>query len=590
MSHKLLKASFLTFFLIIAGIVMYVMFISMSISGTVLGMNGENFIALNAQSARARVTHPSKNSSLYYQFTTNQRTHLMNRINKNNGAAIQATLRILGKHANLKKEVPYEFGFLYDKDGEAVIGTGLVKGDFSDLVKEGKSAVSLSMCISDSKNLPIGFFVHGMLPYELSEIRIVDMKIGWDKSTDVNLYAFGIHGGNVSDISGKELDVRDGAVLFAPSEKKLPLPKVLVGLKPAQTIGTLENQKTLNFYYGNEKLSVRRSYSQNSVTLQLSGFRAGYDVLEFAEPSEILSAMLVGNDKKLNADKNGNVYYPLVTDLGMIVHWPEQKWRTADYELFEWEEIPHVLFFDFANYDIQNDFLTRLAYFAEKAGYKGTLVSDEFVATHHGYNAHDYKAKDLAAFFTVAALNNFRLKGRELLLRDILVKNGVIIAEQDGTYSEGTGAVISFSRQSPENLRWQFLAHESWHGIFFTNESFRHKVSIIYNSFDDKSLEFIKTFWETQSGLNYDRTDEYLMRNELMAYIMQQRYSYIGEYFVSLAKRWSVNQNEPELAEYIRNTQASAFVEAGKELNEYAFNNFGLAAGRVHLIGRSYRD
>lgn len=589
MTHKLVKASFLTFLLAATGIIIYVTFARMSVSGTVLGMNGESFIALNSQAAKARVTSPYKNSSLYYQFTNNQRTHLMNRIQKNSGAAVQATFKILGKHENLKNEKPFEFGFLYDTDGKLSVGNNIVKGDFAQLVHRGKDAVSVSICICDANNVPSGFFVHGTLPYELAEIRIVDMKIGWDRSSSIELYAFGVNGGDISNVSAKKFDTAEGSVLF-PSDKNFPVPKVIVKLKPAKTIGTLNNQETLTIYYGKEKFSVRRSYSQNSFTLQLAGLKSDYDMLEFAEPAEIVSVMLSGNEKKLNADNKGRVYYPLVTDLGLIVKWPQQKWRTQDYELFEWEEIPNVLFFDFADYEVQNDFLTRLAYFVEKAGYRGTLVSDDFIATHHGYNAHDYKAKDLAEFFTTASLQDFQLKPRELLLRDILVKNNVIIEEKDGAYSEGKGAVISISRQSPENLRWQFLAHESWHGIFFTNEAFRHKVSLIYNAFDDTSLEFIKTFWETQNGLNYDRNDDYLMRNEFMAYIMQQRFSAIGDYFVSLAKRNSVNQFEPELAAYIRDTQASEFVAAGKELNDYAFNNFGFAAGRVHLISRSYRD
>ena len=85
----------------------------------------------------------------------------------------------------------------------------------------------------------------------------------------------------------------------------------------------------------------------------------------------------------------------------------------------------------------------------------------------------------------------------------------------------------------------------------------------------------------------YDRHDDYLMRNELMAYIMQQALSRIGPYFVSLAERSSVNQIEGDLAAYIRRTGAAAFSEAGGELNQWAFDNYGFAAGRVNLL---YRD
>lgn len=589
MNKKLLQALFVLILIILAGSAAYIVVDNFSSSESLLGMNGENFIALNAQSARARVTRPNKNSSLYFKFTANQRAHLMNKVQKSDGAAIQATLKILGNHKNLKEETPFEFGFLYDKDGDYTVGNGIVSGDFTQVIHSGKDAVSFSMCILDSKNVPSGFFVHGKLPYELAEIRFVDAKIGWDKSSAIDLYAFGINGGTININPDKRFDIAEGAVLFA-SENNRPMPKIEIGLKPTDSIGTWEKQKRITFYYGKEEFTMRRSFSQNKMTLQLYGCKSGYDVLEFDDISEISSLMLVGNDKYILQNEKGKVYYPLVTDLGLIVDWPMNKWRNKDFELFEWEEIPHVLFFDFANYKVQNEFFTRLAYFAEKAGYKGTLVSDDFVENKHGYNAHDYKDKDLAAFFTAAELQDFRLNNRELLLRDILVKNRIIIPEKDGTYSAGIGSVISISRESPDYLRWQFLAHESWHGIFFTNEAFRHKVSMLYNTFDDTSMEFIKVFWETQNGLNYDRNDDYLMRNEFMAYIMQQKLSEVENYFVSLANRWSVNQNEPELAKYIRDTKAGAFVQAGKELNDYAFNNFGFAAGRVHLVYREDRD
>ena len=589
MNKKLLRALLILIFIFFGAAASYVGINSLFPSDSLLGMNGENFIALNASSARARVTNPKRNSSLYFKFTTNQRTHLMNRIQKNDGISVQAVLKILGNHKNLKDDEPFEFGLLYDRNGDIVPGGGIVSGDFTQLVKDGKDAVSFSICITDPKNVPVGFFAHGNIPYELAEIRIADAKIGWDYSQAVPLYAFGVNGGDIRSVRRDKFDTSEGAVLFGSGENK-PLPKILIGLNPVSDIGSINNQKRITFYYGREEFTARRAYSRNSITLNLAGCESNYNVLEFNDSSDINSVMLVAGENYMSADDKGRVYYPLVTDLGLIVEWPQKKWRTSDYELFEWEGMPHVLFFDFASYEVQNDFLTRLAFFAEKAGYKGTIVSDEFVKTKHGYNAHDYKPKDLAAFFNEAEAKGVQLNKRELLLRTILVKNRIITERKDGSFEEGEGAVVSISRESPDYLRWKFLAHESWHGIFFTNEAFRHKVSMLYNSFDDRSLEFIKTFWETQNGLEYDRNDDYLMRNEFMAYIMQQKLSEVEPYFVSLAERWSVRQNEPELAEYIRNTRASAFVKAGSELNEYAFNNFGLSAGRVHLIYRSYRD
>ena len=56
-------------------------------------------------------------------------------------------------------------------------------------------------------------------------------------------------------------------------------------------------------------------------------------------------------------------------------------------------------------------------------------MKDEEIASLHGYNAHDYKAESLAAFFETAQSQNFQLNQSELLLRHILLENGIIKAE-----------------------------------------------------------------------------------------------------------------------------------------------------------------
>lgn len=76
------------------------------------------------------------------------------------------------------------------------------------------------------------------------------------------------------------------------------------------------------------------------------------------------------------------------------------------------------------------------------------------------------------------------------------------------------------------------------------------------------------------------------MQNEFMAYIMQQSFSNVRNYFIQVAGRGSVNRIQPESAEYIRSTNAQAFVDAAEILNSYAFDNWGLACGRVALIQR----
>ncbi len=364
------------------------------------------------------------------------------------------------------------------------------------------------------------------------------------------------------------------------------MPKIEIGITDSDYIGTFKNQKRITFSAGSEKLSIRLSKNANSKTLQTSALKNPFEKFELQENKELVKKLIMKPSNPILAqDTEGKVLYPLKTDLGLINNWPQKNWRRSDYEIFEWELFPGVLVFDFANYKIQNQFFTRIAYFVEKAGYKGTLVSDDFVENKHGYNAHDYKANDLANFFSLVEQENFQINSYEEILKEILIANKIIQKDKDG-FKARKGAVVSFSRESPEYLRHTFMAHESWHGIYFTDEDFRNIVATCYNMFDEDSLNFLKKFWETQPGLGYDTNDEYLMQNEFMAYIMQQSFSNVRNYFIQVAGRGSVNRIQPESAEYIRSTNAQAFVDAAEILNSYAFDNWGLACGRVALIQR----
>lgn len=557
-------------------------------SSSPLGMNGERFIAMNSQSAKGKITKPEKNASLYYRFTTNQKVHLKQDIKANGGISLVACIRTIdGSLDESAKTLPFQFGFLYDKSsssGDSVApGSNFVSGDYLMFDRAGITSFRISVSVGAGDVVPAGFFLHSSHPCKIESVSFSGVMVGWDFSSSVPLYAFSSRGGTVEILEGASADFTDADKLFNDSL----FPRVSVKFAPTSDIGTWQEQKKVHARYGNEEITIRRSKTCSTLTLQLAAFRIPYARLSFDESDQVQAILLEANEPRLSAKADDRILYPFVTDLGMIMSWPRDHWRNQDYELYEWEQVPHVLFFDFADYKIQNDFLTRLAYFAEKTGYKGTLVDDEFVQSHHGYNAHDYKAKDLAAFYTLAEARGVTLNRREYLLRDILLANGIIRDEGNGMYAEGAGAIVSFSRASAEYLRWQFLAHESWHGIYFTSPEFRAEVDTIYDRFDPTSLAFIQTFWETQPGLNYDRHDDYLMRNELMAYIMQQSLARIGPYFVSLAERSSVNQIEGDLAAYIRRTGAAAFSEAGGELNQWAFDNYGFAAGRVNLL---YRD
>lgn len=555
-----------------------------------LGLNGENFLALNRPAVKSKADG-KRNKFLCYGFTTNQRVHFKNTVYKNSGAALCVTVKFNSKSKMKEEEYPYALGFLYEEDlpvlenGESqLLSRPLFKGDYLDCQKD---CFKISYSVSSSQDIPCGFFFYTTRKASVSELRITESKIGWDNSSDIPLFACGASGGKIL-WNFSSADFSDGKSLFPVSNgpKKI-MPLIEIGLFPLEDNGTWKKQTSVSLDAGGEKIEVRLQKNQRVSIIQTAALNKELSRVKAVDHPELVSSlMLKANSPILAMNKFSKILFPLKTDLGLIMDWPKKNWRTEDYELFEWYQFPGVLFFDFADYKIQNQFFTRLAYFVEKAGYKGTLVSDDFVENKHGYNAHDYKPEDLAAFFTTAEIEEFPLNERENLLREILEVNKVIIKNKDRTYSAGKGAVVSFSRESPRYLRYTFLAHESWHGIFFTDEDFRNVVSACYNMFDPLSMEFLKTFWETQPGLGYDRSDEYLMQNEFMAYIMQQSYPNIQPYFLQVAGRGSVNKIQKDGAAYIRDTKAQAFLDAGEVLNEYAFDRWGLACGRVSLMIR----
>lgn len=555
-----------------------------------LCLNGENLVALNHQAVKAKVVNPKKTPYLYFKFTDNQKARLLNMSKKQNGASIQIDISILKKNnASIGNSIAY--GLLYEDDFEKpnklkseISKRPLATGDCTNLTKD---IFSLSLCTgasTDDKSVE-GFFVYGNFKYEVKGVSFEEVKIGWNKES--NLFAFSSSGGKL-DSSFTKADFSSAIKTFPNAMTNVTVtPKIEVTLYDCADIGTYDNQTKVYFSIGGENISVRRSPNQNKVVLQSSAFSNAFKELDFSKSKDAISSvMLMSNDTSLLPTENGEVLTPIPTDLGLILDWPQKNWRCTSYELYSWNMFPSVLFFDIASYDIQNKFFTRLAYFVEKAGYKGTLVDDEFVATKHGYNAHDYRDKDLADFFTEAYKQRFSLNEYEILLRKILVQNKIIVENSDGTFSQGSGAIVSISRESPDYLRNTFIAHESWHGIYFTDEDFRNTVSVSYLMFDEPSLVFLKTFWATQNGLGYDLTDDYLMENEFMAYLMQQPVSRTEQYFLQVAGRGSVNKNEPELAKYVRKTNAEAFTDAAALLNDYAFTKWGLAAGRVSLVSR----
>jgi hypothetical protein len=256
-----------------------------------------------------------------------------------------------------------------------------------------------------------------------------------------------------------------------------------------------------------------------------------------------------------------------------------------DYELYAWEQFPDILFFDTRDYAVQDEFFKRLAFFAEKKGFRGRLAPDSEIAGEHGFNAHDYRPETLASFFSLASETDFALNSHELLLKEILIANGIIVPVELNTgvsYAAGKGAILSISQESADYLRRQFIVHEGLHGLYFTQPAFRAEVEKAFNETDPKCVEFIVRYFDVTPSLAYDITDSYLVQNEFMAYILQQPVSAVSSYFSErIAQYIYINRYHPDLAKYVRDTKARGFTETAQKLSAYLFETWGLEAGRI---------
>jgi len=277
---------------------------------------------------------------------------------------------------------------------------------------------------------------------------------------------------------------------------------------------------------------------------------------------------------------------PIAADPGMVLAWPQEHWRDRRYEVFRWDRFPSLLIFDTADYAAQDRMFKRLAFFVEKAGFQGRLASDEEIAELHGWNAHDYRAEDLVRFFQLARNLNFPLLAEERELERILLDAG-IMRESGANIQEGEGGIISISRESESYLRFMFMAHEGFHGLFFIDEDFRVFSRRRWQQLPAEARRFIVSYFNFQ---HYATADEYLLVNEFMAHLLQQPVSQAARYFgQTLPSRIEDGWRRADLPAKDKAadswpTLARAFTREAEAFSAYVGSRWGLAAGRVHLV------
>ncbi len=411
-----------------------------------------------------------------------------------------------------------------------------------------------------------------------SRVRIVSAALvasetGWQKTPSFFWCGFASEGGAIDAAS-------PAARALIPADSFLTLSFTGSNGPP----GTIERQLRTGFSLDGRSFVFRQAPSPYETSIPSFFFRALPSDLVLSQGGETLAGIRVARDRILPVADPSDSRSPILADPHMIIEWPLEAWRSKEREIFAWDRFPSIVIFDTADYAVQDRFFKRLAFFTEKQGYKGKLWTDAELSALHAYNAHDYRAESLAAFFELARIEKFPLNTEETELQEILLAEG-IIRKQGSSFVEGAGAVLSISRQSVSYLRYMFIAHEGYHGIYFIDPDFRARVEAVYRSMDPKAIAFLETYFTIVDSLGYDTSDRYLMENEFMAYVMQQPVDKVAPYFTgTISERFLRYGGKKSLADYISSTDASEFTRAASELNAYVFERWGISGGRTGLF------
>lgn len=300
-------------------------------------------------------------------------------------------------------------------------------------------------------------------------------------------------------------------------------------------------------------------------------FDTGLDMVENLEMKEIVS--------------DGNApLTPLPADFKQILENDPAQWRFPDWEVYRWESFPEILIIDFQNFNIQSHMLKRLSYFVEKRGYTGKIHSFLRLSGKSDWNAHNYKAKDLAAFFTEAQRSNALLTYAESYLRELLLANG-IIEKGDAGYTGGEDkGIVSVSQESASHVRALLLTHEGYHGLFYAAPGLKDLVYNLWDKLAPEAREMWVDYLRTADAWNYDYNNGYLLRNEMLGYMMQQKD--FGEYFDNMMFP-RLLKRIPDKAEHFQQNRDAArqsFLDMALKIAVFLQNNYNLSPGNLSYM------
>lgn len=209
---------------------------------------------------------------------------------------------------------------------------------------------------------------------------------------------------------------------------------------------------------------------------------------------------------------------PLLDRAGLLAH------RATVPTALRWSANPLVWVLDFPSLDSQGQAMNRAAALLEKARtprdrvlndseLEAAIQADRRTAANW-YFGHNYRSRDLARLFTMAAQAEQRLNPLENWLAEQVALSRQIDAARDQAFL----TMVAEGPHVDAAIRGSVLLHELGHGQFFTMPFFAaHVVRVWERGFQEPERAAIRRFL-AEDG--YDTTQEELMANEAMAYLL----------------------------------------------------------------------
>ena len=555
----------------------------------------ESLIAINSNARKGVIKN---NDYAFFKFSESQKNIIEEVYKEFDSCSIIVRIALeptkkQNEIINLTDSLLFKFGFLpksfFNSKGKLVQDEFELNKLNAIISNQSKSPrfVDYSIAIPKVKNgkieIPEGIFIYSSLKTNILGCCVAPANLGFDCSLEIPFYGFASNGGQV-DFSNSSFDFTGGSLVFTTindNKKTMPIYEVVFS-ENEENKSTLEKSSSTDILFGGEKFYLKNMKGVKKIQIPSSSLKSSFTDVTIKENKDIVSILL----KEANHNQNEKeILVPIKTDPGLILNYPVENWRTVDYEIFEWDRFDRILFFDTKDYDVQNRFFRRLAFFVEKEGYKGKILTNEQLEGKHGFNAHDYSADSMAKFFNKAKELKVQLNYEEELLYRILLENNLIYLD-GGVVMPNEGGIVSISQETPGWSRRRLLAHEGWHTLYFRDVEFRNYVSAVYHTMDQYSLQFLKDYFASQKNLGYDQNDEYLMQNEFMAYTMQQPLNEVGKNFVNWSNWKSVFEYTPDLAAYVRNNKGRGFEDAATALNEFVFDKYGIVCGNIAIVNK----